>query len=302
MKVMKMEMTNFWSWWIIIIVVIHIIGYAYLLHATSTMKADGHKQGETTGHEWDGIEEYNNPLPRWWFHLFILTIVFAVGYLAYYPGMGNYKGISEWTSVKAWQEENDKVLAKRAELFSTFIGKPIPEMIKDEKAMAIGERLFANHCSTCHGSDAQGAVGFPNLADNDWLYGGDPATLITSITNGRNGVMPPWGAALGEDGVNQVSTYVRNMSEEGQDAALVAEGKTKYGMFCMACHGTDGTGNLMLGAPNLTDNTWLHSYDSSRIESIVNDGISGEMPAHGELLDESSIKVLAAYVYSFNNE
>ncbi|MCF6288226.1 MAG: cytochrome-c oxidase, cbb3-type subunit III [Proteobacteria bacterium] len=297
-----MEMTNFWSWWIIILIVIHIVGYAYLLHRTSTMKTEEHKPGETTGHEWDGIEEYNNPLPKWWFHLFVLTIVFAIGYLIYYPGMGNYKGISGWTSEKAWKEENTKVLAKRAELFSTFIDKSIPVMIKDAKAMEIGERLFANHCSTCHGSDAQGAVGFPNLADNDWLYGGDPATLITSIKDGRKGIMPPWGAALGEDGVKQVSAYVRNLSESGQDTKLVAEGKTKYSMYCAACHGADATGNLLLGAPNLADTIWLHSYDSSILESVIADGILGTMPAHGELLDDGSIKILAAYVYSLTNE
>ncbi len=297
-----MEMTNFWSWWIIILIVIHVVGYALLLQKTSKLKSEKHKPGETTGHTWDGIEEYNNPLPKWWFYLFVLTIVFTVGYLAYYPGMGNFKGVSGWTSEKAWKEENDAVLAKRAELFSTFIDKPIPVMIKDEKAMAIGERLFANHCSTCHGSDAQGAQGFPNLADDDWLYGGDADTLVASITNGRNGIMPPWGAALGDEGVNQVAAYVRNFSEEGQDEKLVTEGKAKFAMFCAACHGADAKGNHMLGAPNLTDDIWLHSYDSSMLEMVINDGISGQMPAHNELLDANSIKVLAAYIYSLTNE
>jgi cytochrome c oxidase cbb3-type subunit 3 len=267
------------------------------------MKKDDHKEGETTGHVWDDdLSEYNNPLPRWWLYLFIITIVFAIVYLILYPGMGNYEGTLKWTEEKAWAEENQIVLDKRKELFSTFIDKPIPEMVKDTKAMAIGERLFANHCSTCHGSDAQGAVGFPNLTDNDWLYGGEPATLVQTITNGRNGVMPAWGAALGDDGVKQVAAYVRNFSEEGQDAALVTEGQAKFAMFCVACHGADAKGNHALGAPNLTDNTWLHSYDSALVETILMEGISGKMPAHGELLDDGSIKVLAAYVYSLSHE
>jgi cytochrome c oxidase cbb3-type subunit 3 len=283
--------------------VAHIVGYSYLLFSTSKMKKDSHKEGETTGHVWDDdLTEYNNPLPRWWLYLFIITIVFAVVYLILYPGMGNYKGLLGWTEEGAWAEENEKVLAKRKELFSTFIDKPLPVMIKDTKAMEIGERLFANHCSSCHGSDAQGAVGFPNLADNDWLYGGEPDTLVQTITNGRNGIMPAWGAALGDEGVKQVAAYVRNFSEQGQDEALVAEGQKKFAMFCVACHGADGKGNYALGAPNLTDNIWLHSYDSGMLETVLMEGISGKMPAHGELLDDGSIKVLAAYVYSLSHE
>ncbi|MBL4661260.1 MAG: cytochrome-c oxidase, cbb3-type subunit III [Alcanivoracaceae bacterium] len=297
-----MVMSSGWSIWIIVIVALHIVGYSWLLFSTSKMKEEDHKEGDTTGHEWDGIKEYNNPLPKWWLYMFILTIVFSVVYLILYPGMGNYKGILNWTQEGAWAEENAVVLKKRSELFSTFINKPIPEMIKDTKAMEIGERLFANHCSSCHGSDAQGAIGFPNLADNDWLYGGEPAIIVKSISAGRNGVMPPWGAALGDQGVKQVAAYVRSFSEQGQDAELVTEGQAKFGMFCVACHGADGKGNPMLGAPNLADNIWLHSYDSGLLETVISKGISGKMPKHSELLDDNSIKVLAAYVYSLSNE
>ncbi|HFC30425.1 MAG TPA: cytochrome-c oxidase, cbb3-type subunit III [Oceanospirillales bacterium] len=295
-------MSSGWSIFIIIIVVAHIIGYSYLLWSTSKIKTKDHKQGDTTGHNWDGIEEYNNPLPRWWLFMFIITIVFSIGYLILYPGMGNYKGTLNWTEENAWAAENKAVLEKRAKLFSTFIDKSIPEMIKDKKAMAIGERLFANHCSTCHGSDAQGAVGFPNLTDDDWLYGGEPDTLVQTITDGRNGVMPAWASALGDDGIKQVAAYVRNFSEQGQDKELVAEGQKKFTMFCIACHGADAKGNHLMGAPNLTDNTWLHSFDSSRLEEVISEGISGQMPAHGELLDSGSIKTLAAYVYSLSHE
>lgn len=297
-----MVMSSGWSIWIIVIVVLHIIGYSYLLFSTSKMRSKDHKQGETTGHSWDGIEEYNNPLPRWWLYMFVLTIVFAIVYLVLYPGMGNYQGTLNWTQENEWAKENDAVKMNREELFSTFIEKPIPEMIKDSKAMEIGERLFANHCSSCHGSDAQGAVGFPNLTDNDWLYGGEPDNLVQTISAGRNGVMPAWGAALGDEGVKQVAAYVREFSEKGQDAGLVAEGQKKFAMFCTACHGADAKGNHLMGAPNLTDSIWLHSYDSALIETILMQGISGKMPAHNELLDDGSIKVLAAYVYSLSHE
>ncbi len=297
-----MVMSSGWSIYIVIIVVVHIIGYAYLLWSTSKMKAKDQKQGETTGHSWDGIEEYNNPLPRWWLFMFILTILFAIGYLVLYPGMGNYKGTLNWTQENAWAAENKEVLAKRAELFSSFIDKSIPQMIKDEKAIAIGERLFSNHCSTCHGSDGGGAIGFPNLKDNDWLYGGKPENILQTITNGRHGVMPAWGSALGDDGVKQVAAYVRNFSEHGQDETLVAEGQKKFAMFCVACHGADAKGNHLMGAPNLTDNTWLHSFDSGMVENILLEGTSGTMPAHGDILDAGSIKVLAAYVYSLSHE
>ncbi len=306
-----MVMSNAWSIWIIVIVALHIIAYAWLLFSTSKMKAKDHKKGETTGHEWDGIKEYNNPLPKWWLYMFVLTIIFAVVYLVLYPGMGNYKGTLDWTQEKEWAAENEVVKAKKAELFATFINKSIPEMIKpvinedgsiDNTAMEIGERLFANHCSTCHGSDAGGAIGFPSLIDDDWLYGSKPENILQSIAQGRNGVMPPWGAALGDEGVTQVAAYIRNFTVPGQDQNEVAEGQKKYSMFCIACHGADAKGNQMLGGPNLTDDIWLHSYDDSRLESIIRDGIAAIMPKHKELLDDDSIKVLAAYVYSLQNE
>ena len=298
-----MDMSSGWSIYIIVLVAAHIVGYLWLLFTSSRMQSDEHKDGDTTGHVWDDdLKEYNNPLPKWWLYLFILTIVFSIVYLTLYPGMGNYKGTLNWTSFSSWEDENKDVMAKRAELFSTFINKPVTEMVKDTKAMEIGERLFANHCSTCHGSDAQGAVGFPNLTDNDWLYGGDPDTIIQSITAGRNGIMPPWGAALGDEGVKQVAAYVKSFTDKSQNVELAAEGQKKFAMFCSSCHGADAKGNYMFGAPNLTDNTWLHSYDSGIVETAIMQGLSGKMPAHGELLDKDSIKVLGAYVYSLSND
>lgn len=298
-----MDMSSGWSLFIIIIVVAHIIGYSWLLYSTSKMKSEDHKEGDTTGHVWDDdLTEYNNPLPKWWLYMFILTIVFAVVYLILYPGLGNYKGTLNWTQIGQWQKENSEIVAKRNELYSTFIDKPIVEMIKDPKAMEIGESLFANHCATCHGSDAQGAVGFPNLADNDWLYGGSPDQIVQSITSGRNGVMPPWGAALGDEGVAQVAAYIRNFNSDQDETKEITEGKNKYAMFCVACHGVNAEGNQLLGAPNLSDNIWLHSSDSAMLETIMMEGISGKMPAHSEILDENNIKVISAYVYSLSNK
>jgi cytochrome c oxidase cbb3-type subunit 3 len=307
-------MSNGWSLFIIILVVAHIIGYSWLLFSTSRMKQENHKEGETTGHTWDDdLTEYNNPLPKWWLYMFILTIVFAVVYLVLYPGLGNYKGTLNWSQVGQWENENAKVTETRNEYFSTFINLPIAEMIhpiidkdgnEDNRAMEVGERLFANHCSTCHGSDAQGAIGFPNLADKDWLYGGTPEQIVASITNGRNGVMPPWGAALGEEGVNQVAAYIRSFNKEQPETKQTIEGKNKFDMFCVACHGADGSGNQLLGAPNLTDNIWLHASNSNshKLEAIIMEGVSAKMPAHSAILDENNIKVIAAYVYSLSNK
>jgi cytochrome c oxidase cbb3-type subunit 3 len=300
---MKMDMSSGWSLFIIILVVAHIIAYSWLLYSTSRMKQEDHKEGDTTGHTWDDdLTEYNNPLPKWWLYMFILTIVFSIVYLILYPGLGNYKGTLNWTQFGQWEEENSEIVAKRNELYSTFINKPILEMVKDTKAMEIGESLFANHCSTCHGSDAQGAVGFPNLVDKDWLYGGQPEQIVQSISNGRNGIMPPWGAALGDVGVTQVAAYIRNFNSEKPETKEIIEGKNKFTMFCVACHGADGEGNQLLGAPNLMDDIWLHSSDSEMLETIISEGVSGKMPNHSEILDDNNIKVIAAYVYSLSNK
>jgi cytochrome c oxidase cbb3-type subunit 3 len=292
-------MSNFWHWTVIILVVAHIIAYLWLLFSTSKKKVDK-REDNTTGHVWDGdLREWDNPMPRWWLWLFVLTIVFGLGYLYLYPGLGNIKGSKEWTSVDQFKTAYEANTEARNRSFAGFIDKPVDELIKDETAMLIGKRIFSNNCALCHGSDAAGAVGFPNLTDDDWNWGGDYDTIVTTITNGRAGVMPAFAPALGEDGTKQVAAYVRSLSGVVHDANLAAEGAQKFGMFCAACHGPDAKGQDMFGAPNLTDNIWLHGSHEI-IETALYEGLNGNMPAQKDILDENRIKLVAAYVYSLS--
>lgn len=294
-------MSNFWHWVVIVVVVAHIIAYLWLLFGTAKIKTE--KQSDnSTGHVWDeDIRELDNPMPRWWLWLFVITIVFSVAYLYLYPGLGNYKGSKEWTSINRFETNYAAVEDARNKSFASFINKPIDELIQDDKAMLIGQRIFANNCAQCHASDAQGAVGFPNLNDDDWNWGGEHSDIVTTVTNGRFGVMPPWSAALGEDGVKQVAAYVRSLSGIEHDAALATEGESKFAMFCVACHGPDAKGQNMLGAPDLTDDVWLYGSDAI-IETALYEGLNGNMPAQKDILDENRIKLVAAYVYSLSQK
>lgn len=292
-------MSNFWHWTVIIVVVAHIIAYLWLLFATSKKKVDK-RADNTTGHVWDeDLTELDNPMPRWWLWLFVITIVFSVGYLYLYPGLGNLKGSKDWTSIKEFETSYAEVTDARNKSFAGFINKPIDELIKDEQAMLIGQRIFANNCAQCHASDAQGAVGFPNLTDDDWNWGGDHATIVTTLTDGRMGVMPAFAPALGEEGTKQVAAYVRSLSGIDHKPSLAAEGEAKFGMFCAACHGADGKGQELFGAPNLTDDIWMYGSHEI-IETALYEGLNGNMPAQKDILDENRIKLVAAYVYSLS--
>lgn len=290
-------MTSFWSGWIIILTSITIIGTTWLLFANR--KRDG-KPGEqvTTGHSYDGIEEYDNPLPGWWFQMFVLTIVFAVIYLIAYPGMGNFKGILGWTSTGVWEQEVADAEAKYAKIYQQYAATPIEELSKNSDAKQIGQRLFANNCAVCHGSDAGGAKGFPNLRDNDWLYGGNPDQIKMSITNGRKAVMPAWAKALDEQARSDVADFL--LARAAGQAVDSHPGEQKFQMFCTACHGKDGKGNPMMGAPNLTDNIWLYGGSKADIVQSITNGRNGIMPAHKEMLSEEKIHLLAAYVYGLS--
>jgi cytochrome c oxidase cbb3-type subunit 3 len=293
-------MSNFWHWTVITVVVAHIIAYLWLLFATSKKKMTK-REDNTTGHVWDeDITELDNPMPRWWLWLFVITIVFSVAYLYLYPGLGNMKGSKEWSATNQFKTNYAANTAARDKSFAGFINKPLEELIKDDQAMLIGKRIFSNNCAQCHASDAQGAVGFPNLTDDDWNWGGDHASIVTTITNGRMGVMPAFAPALGEEGTKQVAAYVRSLSGINHDAKLASEGEAKFGMFCAACHGPDAKGQDMFGAPNLTDDIWLYG-SSDIIETALYEGLNGNMPAQKDILDENRIKLLAAYVYSLSN-
>ncbi|GAB2661124.1 cytochrome-c oxidase, cbb3-type subunit III [Arenimonas aestuarii] len=297
-------MTTGWSLYVIFLVVLNIVGCAWLLWWTSKRRGDeARNDSETTGHVWDGdLTEYNKPLPRWWIILFWLTIVYSVGYLVWYPGMGNFSGTSGWTSAKEHDADKAEADARLADAFGRFDGMPIDEVAQHEEALAFGARLFQNHCAQCHGSDARGAKGFPNLTDGDWLWGGAPEQILATIVDGRQAAMPALGAAIGGDvGVTEVAAYVQSLSGIKADPALAEAGKTKYAGVCAACHGAEGKGNPILGAPNLTDDTWLYGSDFATISEGIRSGRSGMMPAHGPIIGETRSRLVGAYVWTLSH-
>ncbi len=293
--------SDFWNWWIITLTLANILACWWLISWSSKKRPGEAASGAVTGHKWDGnLEEYNNPLPRWWLWLFYLTLVFALVYLALYPGLGKIPGILGWTPQKQYEREIASANATYGPLFAKFAQTPIPSLSKDPQAVKVGQRLFVNYCAGCHGSDAQGNPGFPNLTDNDWLYGGSAEAIETTILDGRSGVMPPWGAALGAKGVDQVSAYVRELSGQEADGAQAAAGKTLFASYCAACHGANGSGNQALGAPNLSDRIWLYGGSPSTLRETITKGRSGHMPAHRDFLGKDKVHVLAAYIYSLS--
>ena len=293
--------SEFWHWYISILTVISILACVWLIRwmTAGVKKTD---EVESTGHVWDGdLSELNNPLPRWWLGLFYITLAFGGFYLLLYPGLGHFEGFLKWTSKGQYEQEVTIMEAEVGPLFEKYQQTALLDLTKDENALKIGERLYLNYCATCHGSDARGARGYPNLRDGDWLWGGDPETIKTSIMNGRVGAMPAWEAPLGgESGVDEVTQYLLSLSGRATIAELAEKGKVKYDMFCVACHGPTGTGNPALGAPNLTDDTWLYGGSITRIAQSVAKGRNGKMPAHGEFLGEAKVHLLAAYVYGLS--
>ncbi len=294
-------MSSFWSWWVIIITVGNIVACYWLVQwATKPHKGEA-ATGDVTGHKWDdNLEEYNNPLPRWWLWLFYITIVFGLAYIVMYPGLGKYAGTKQWTSTGQYESEIQQANAKYDPIFAAYAQQSVEDLAKDAKAVQVGQRLFLNYCATCHGSTATGYTGFPNLTDGSWLYGGTPDAIKTSILDGRMGAMPPWEAPLGAQGLEQVTQYVLSLSGRKHDAAQAAAGKTMYDTMCVACHGIDGTGNQAIGAPNLTDNIWLYGASPGVIKNTIAKGRNGVMPAHRDFLGEDKVHVLAAYVYSLS--
>ncbi|EAR61691.1 probable cytochrome c [Neptuniibacter caesariensis] len=298
------DMNTFWSVWVTVITLAVIFGCTWLLFATR--KSETHKETteETVGHAFDGIEEYDNPLPRWWFQMFIGTVIFGIAYLALYPGLGNFQGLLGWSSHGQWEEEMKHAEETYKPIFAKYAAMPVEELVKPENAtgLKMGQRMFANNCSVCHGTAATGAHGFPNLTDADWLYGGQADTIKASIANGRNGAMPPWGAVLGEEGVRDVTNYVLSLSGNEVDAEGAERGKAQFTALCAACHGADAKGLAALGAPNLTDDVWLYGGSFEKVAHSIRNGRNGVMPAHKDLLSDDKIHLITAYVYSLSNK
>jgi cytochrome c oxidase cbb3-type subunit 3 len=294
--------SNFWNLYVAGITIVSILACVLLLWFSGKAKAMT-ASDNTTGHTWDGdLREMNNPLPRWWVYMFVITIIFAAVYLAMYPGLGNYKGSLGWTSAGQHKSEVDKGNAETAPLYAKFAAMPPEDVSKDAQAMAIGERLFMNNCAQCHASDARGNKGFPNLTDNDWLHGGTPEKIKETITQGRIGNMPPMGAAVGtSEDVQNLAQYVLSLSGSPHDSVKAELGKSKF-VTCAACHGPDGKGMQAIGAPNLTDNIWLHGFGANAIVEQINKGKVNQMPAQNTLLTADQIHVLTSYIWGMSNK
>lgn len=292
---------NIWSIYVAALTLIGIVGCLVLLWVTARKKvtADG---DNTTGHVWDGdLREMNNPMPRWWVGLFVITIVFGLGYLVAYPGLGSYAGQLGWSTGAEYDGEVKDAHAALAPLYARFHGQPAAVLAGDPTAMASGERLFMNNCAQCHGSDARGSRGFPNLTDKDWLHGGSPEKITETITHGRTGRMPPMAAAVGTpDEVKNLAHYVLSLSGSAHDSVRAGLGRSKFGV-CAACHGMDGKGNQTLGAPNLTDSVWLHGWGDEAIVKIITEGRVNVMPSQEGKLTPAQIELLTAYVWGLSN-
>ncbi len=316
--------SGFWNGYVIVLT-LAAIGYcAWLLLVTSRTRVKPGSASspadssvgkvELMGHSWDGdLAELNNPLPRWWMWLFWITIVFSLGYLIAYPGLGSSKGTLGWSSGGAWTQESDDTEARLKPMYEKYASLDLPAIAADPEARAMGERIFLVTCAPCHGSDAGGAPGFPSLRDGDWLYGGDPATIVASVSNGRMGVMPALGAALGPEGVRNVGAYVRSLSKLPSDPLRAQLGKPLFEQSCAACHGAGGKGNPAVGAPNLTDAIWLYGSSEAVIAQGINNGrhlgMSSEhppMPAFKYTLGQgplgpARINLVAGYVWGLSN-
>ncbi|WP_341504114.1 cytochrome-c oxidase, cbb3-type subunit III [Gallaecimonas sp. GXIMD4217] len=322
-------MSSFWSIWVTVITLGTIAGCGVLLWWCRKNTADV-AEGELMHHSFDGIVEINNPLPKWWSYMFWATIVFSLGYLLLMPGLGNFKGLLGWTSAnqsimsledsrqqaQAARESGslvqyDREMVKADEtfgpIFAEYAKKPIAELAYDSEAVKVGQRLFLQNCAQCHGSDAGGADGFPNLTDNDWLYGGSPAAIKETILHGRTAAMPSWEAALGDQGIEEMTAYVLSLSGRKVDDQQAAAGKAKFAL-CAACHGADGKGSIANGlpvaaggAPDLTDNIWLYGGSKGAVADTLRHGRNGVMPAWKDILGEDKVHVLAAYVYRLSN-
>jgi cytochrome c oxidase cbb3-type subunit 3 len=320
-------MTSFWSIWVIVLT-LACLAIIFGLLLWNLKNYTGVKEGESCGHEFDGIEELNNPLPKWWTYMFFATFVWSVYYLAAYPGLGKWEGLGKWTSsnqgitsLAESKEATEQALAngenvqldqefiaadeRFGPIFESYAKQDIEALVKDEKALEIGQRLFSQNCAQCHGSDARGGLGFPNLTDKDWLYGGTPDKIKETLLYGRVAAMPPWGDALGEQGIKEMTAHVLSLSGRTVNQKDAEAGAAKFAM-CAACHGADGKGsvahNLPFGAPNLTDNIWLYGGSKRAVEETLRNGRAGVMPAWKDILGEDKVHLLTAYVYSLSQD
>lgn len=292
-------MSQGWSIFIIVGTLVSIVATFWLIFWSGRQGPTPSESVKDTGHVWDGLTERNEPLPRWWLGLFILTLVYAIGYLIIYPGLGAFAGTTDWTQEKQYEAEMAAAEARYAPIFAKFASMPVDDLVVNEEALGIGRSLFSNYCIQCHGSLGYGAASFPNLTDSDYLYGESFDAMQMSILNGRNGIMPALGAVFPtESALTGMVEYVRNMPD-GQD--VTAPAHNQYMTLCAACHGPTGDGNYQLGAPRLNDDVWLHGSSPKIVADIIKNGRNNMMPAHERLIGEDRARLLAAYVYSLSH-
>jgi cytochrome c oxidase cbb3-type subunit 3 len=300
-------MSTGWSWYVIALVAFNIVGCGWLLWWTARRRP-GDPKAEDTSHIWDGdVTEYNKPLPRWWINLFYATIVFGIGYLFWFGGLGRYEGYAKWSSQREYARDKAAADATLNATFARYNDQPIPVLARNPQALVLGRSIFSNTCATCHGSSAQGAVGYPNLSDDIWHWGGAPERVLQTVLDGREGVMPAWGKVLdgmgGPNAMDYVIAYVRSLSAPdatGNDY-LALQGRPLFNGLCVACHGPQGKGNPELGAPDLTDNYWLYGSSDEALRETIGNGRHGTMPAHRAMLGETRARLVAAYVWSLSN-
>ncbi len=299
--------SGFWNMWVMVLVSLSLLFCIFVL--ASNMKGEKNASGEAElhGHLWDEtLCEYNNPLPRWWMYLFWITIIFAIVYMVVFPGFGNNKGIFGWSSAHGENSQYAREIKAAEEhygpIFAKYQTQDLKAVAADPEANAMGQRMFLTYCAQCHGSDARGAKGFPNLTDNDWLYGGEPETIKATILGGRQGMMPAFGPAVGAEGAKDLANYVRSLSGLAHDSARAQKGGEIFAQTCAACHGPDAHGNQAIGAPNLTDDIWLYGSSEATIIETITDGRQNRMPTFQEFLGDAKVHLLAAYVYSLSHK
>ncbi len=292
-------MTLGWTLFVLVLLVGNLTVVSLLILWFTRMKTT---EGETTGHIWDGdVVEGNNPMPRWWLRLFWLTILWGIVFFVLYPSLGDWS-LTGWSQAGQYEEEVAAAEEVYGEIFAGFAATPIPELSNNAAALSAGRNLFVNNCATCHGSDARGARGYPNLADSEWQWGSAPEQIVATLTNGRTGVMPGFGQSFDDETVDLLVDYVQALAGRDVDAERVAAAEAQYRSFCSACHGSMGEGNAILGAPAFTNETWLYGGGASVIREVIVDGRMGEMPAQEPLLGADRVHVLAAYVLSLSGQ
>ena len=295
-------MPAFWHWFVAAGTILFIIWCVWLITWSAKQGPQDVADEDLVGHKWDGdLEEWNNPAPKWWLYLYFITIIWGIGLLVAFPGLGNFKGLLGWTSAGQYEAEMQYAAETYEPIYEEFAAMDFEALMGNDDAMALGKSLYASYCTTCHGSDARGAPGYPNLTDDDWQWGSGEANIVATLTNGRMAVMTPWAQVLGSDeAVTNMARYVRSLSglEEADEA--VQGMQQQFTMYCAACHTPAGTGNPVLGAPNLTDDVWLYGSSLDTVRETLIKGRNGQMPAHGEMLGKNRTKILAAYVQSLS--